>query len=124
MISFTISVNHKPTQSVSWIKRRFNAMLRDLHYGIMYSMIGKNSFLAPQSAYITAELETLSIYKLHVSMRVDDPKVYDSIVQYLSKSNKIYRFSLTTTQTHAKMEVCDTHATTPTDPQPVTSATS
>jgi hypothetical protein len=118
-------LKHNPTQNIGWVKRRFNGMLRDLHYALITSLIGKDTFLYIRSSIITADIDaSMGTYSLYVSLRTDDMADYRRIASYLRQSPKNYDLILTSHPEHDTMPPCDSHPdSSPTVPQPATSAT-
>ena len=69
MITFSLTASFKPTQNRGWIHRRFNAMLRDLQYGIMCSMVRTDFYRRAPYSITHGELHAdLSTYTLHITM--------------------------------------------------------
>ncbi len=125
MISFSLTAFFRPTQHRGWIHRRFNGMLRDLQYGIMLSMVGKNVFISGRHFIILPDLHTdLSTYTLHITMPNASEADYHKIAHYLAKSKNNYCVLLTRTTEPDTIPPCDSHPeTSPNSPPPATSAT-
>jgi hypothetical protein len=125
LITFSLTASFKPTQNRGWIHRRFNAMLRDLQYGIMHSMLGTEFYRRAPYSIIHGELNAdLSTYTLLITMPAAGKSDYHKIAHYLAKSKKNYCVLLTHTTEPDTIPPCDSHPeTSPTVPPPATSAT-
>ena len=113
MITFSITASFKPTQHKRWIHRRFNGMLRDLHYGIMHSMVETDSIWC---GLVNPDHST---YTLLVTMHHASESDYHKIAHYLAKSNKNYIVVLTNAAESDTIPPCESHPdTSPTSPPP------
>lgn len=125
MISFRVTLQHKPSFSHAWVKRRFGKMMNDIMFAHMTALIGKADFSPLHKTTMFAEMPDYETYILRVEIHSDDMKDFYAIKNYLSKSKKDYIVRFDRVETSCIMEApCESHPdTSPTSPPPVTSAT-
>jgi hypothetical protein len=109
---------------MTWVKRRFGSMLRDLNYAVMLPLVGKSDFKFLSRAYITADLPNEETYNLICTFPEMDEETYGEMARYMKKTGKNYLIQLIPTIKPDTIDPCETPSTDPTTRPPATLATS